>query len=264
MRSETREKVKEFLFNFAKEIIEEERKKIGGLSIEKLRHAYPFHSLFFKDEGLLAFKLQRSIVTKMGKKLYPRLALYIARDRYNKVYIDHKLGGVVPEAWISGADKIVDELRQGKRRPNTLNEWNEIISLPKQTMKPFEVVADLYIEDHEEGPLFMEIKSPLPNLDVCAESKRKMLYFKVIAYITLYPTKGKLGVAYLGLPYNPFMTRESYLQNWQIIMRVFDVNKEVLIGKEMWDKIGGPGAFNELLKIIDEVREEVGKVLKRG
>lgn len=260
MKPETRKKVKDFLFNFAKEVIEEEQKKIGGLSIEKLRHAYPFHSLFFRDEGLLAFKLQRSIVTKMGKKLYPTLAFYIAQDRYSKVYVDHRLRGMVPEAWISKADKIVDELRQGKRKPNALNEWNEIISLPKQTMRPFEVIADLYIEDHEEGPLFMEIKSPLPNIDVCAESKRKMLYFKIIAY----STKGRLGVAYLGLPYNPFITRESYLQNWQIIMRVFDVDKEVLVGREMWDKIGGPGTFNELLKIIAEVREEVGKVLKRG
>jgi hypothetical protein len=42
------------------------------------------------------------------------------------------------------------------------------------------VIADLYVGDHEGGPLFMEIKSPMPNLDVCAESKKKVLLFEPI------------------------------------------------------------------------------------
>ena len=260
MKPETREKVKEFLLDFAKEIIRDVEKEFGSLSIEKLKHAYPFHSLFFKNEGLIAFKIQRKIVTKMGKTLYPKLALYIAQDRYNRVYINHRIRGVVPETWISKIDSIVDELRGGKRVPSALNEWNEILLTPQQNPRSFDVIADLYIEDHMEGPLFMEIKSPLPNIDVCAESKKKMLYFKAIAYITLHPTIGKLGVAYFGLPYNPFITRKDYLQNWQIVKRIFDVDKEVLVGVEMWDKIGGTGTFNELLKIIDEVREEMRRL----
>jgi hypothetical protein len=259
MKVETRENIKKFLFNFAKEIIQDMQRQFGGLSIERLRLAYPFHSLFFKDEGLIAFKMQRSIVTKMGRRLYPNLALYIAQDRYRYVYIDHRIEGVVPENWVSKADTIVDELRGGRRIPSVLNEWNEIISTPQGNLRRFEVIVDLYVEDFEEGPLFMEIKSPLPNLDVCAESKRKMLYFKVITHTTM----GRSGVAYLGLPYNPFVTRENYLENWQIVKRVFDADKEVLIGEEMWDKIGGPGTFNELLKIIHEVREEVNKILRR-
>jgi hypothetical protein len=39
---------------------------------------------------------------------------------------------------------------------------------------PVRVIADLHFGDHEEGPLFIEIKSPMPNLDVCAESKKKV------------------------------------------------------------------------------------------
>jgi len=264
MRDETREKIREFLYNFVSEIIRNMQKELGGFSIEKLRRAYPFHSLLFEDEGLIAFKIQRSIVTKMGKKLYPNLALYVAQDKYKKVYIDHKIIGSVPESWINKADNIVDDLRGGKRRPNVLNEWREITSTPQKNIKSFEVIADLYIEDYEEGPLFMEIKSPLPNIDVCAESKRKMLYFKIIAYTNMYSSIGKLGVTYLGLPYNPFITREDYLQNWQIIKRVFDVDKEVLIGEEMWNKIGGLGTFDELLKIIDEVREKAVKILRKN
>jgi hypothetical protein len=42
-----------------------------------------------------------------------------------------------------------------------------------------------------------------------------------------------------------------------------DIEREVLIGEEMWDKIGGKGTFDELLKILEEVKEELkakGKV----
>jgi hypothetical protein len=34
-----------------------------------------------------------------------------------------------------------------------------------------------------------------------------------------------------------------------------DIKKEVLIGEEMWDKIGGKGTFEELLQILDETKK---------
>jgi hypothetical protein len=36
-----------------------------------------------------------------------------------------------------------------------------------------------------------------------------------------------------------------------------DIEREVLIGEEMWNKIGGKGTFAELLKILEEVKEEL-------
>jgi hypothetical protein len=36
-----------------------------------------------------------------------------------------------------------------------------------------------------------------------------------------------------------------------------DIEREVLIGEEMWDKIGGKGTFDKLLKILEEVKEEL-------
>jgi hypothetical protein len=32
-----------------------------------------------------------------------------------------------------------------------------------------------------------------------------------------------------------------------------DMEKEVLMGSELWDYIGGPGTYNELLEIIAEI-----------
>jgi predicted Rossmann-fold nucleotide-binding protein len=36
-----------------------------------------------------------------------------------------------------------------------------------------------------------------------------------------------------------------------------DMKAEVLIGAELWDMIGGSGTFEELLAVINEVRNEV-------
>jgi len=38
-----------------------------------------------------------------------------------------------------------------------------------------------------------------------------------------------------------------------------DLDKEVLIGEEMWDKLGGSGTYEELLDIIEEIRKKIEK-----
>jgi predicted Rossmann-fold nucleotide-binding protein len=39
-----------------------------------------------------------------------------------------------------------------------------------------------------------------------------------------------------------------------------DMEREVLIGEEFWDKIGGPGTYNELLEILTMAQKMVRKV----
>ena len=36
-----------------------------------------------------------------------------------------------------------------------------------------------------------------------------------------------------------------------------DMNKQVLIAEEFWDKIGGSGTYEELLQIFAEVKQEM-------
>ncbi|MEM3982458.1 MAG: TdeIII family type II restriction endonuclease [Thermofilum sp.] len=248
MRQETIDKIKTEIINFSKEVLFQQH------SIEELKRAFPFHSIFFTDEGLRAFKIQRTLVTKMGMKLYPKIALLIAQDRYSRAFLNHKIEGDADIGMIVRADRIVNELRNGTRKPNMLEEWSEIISSASGEKKKQRVIADLYIGDYEKGPLFMEIKSPRPNLDICAESKRKMLYFKIINY----PSYSE---AFLAFPYNPFIHRENY--SHAFTAQIMDMENEVLIGEEMWDKIGGKGTYDKLLEIIEQVKEELREELKR-
>ena len=60
--------------------------------------------------------------------------------------------------------------------------------------------------------------------------------------------------AYLALYYNPFYPKRYEHRFTQQIM---DMNEEVLIGEDLWNKLGGKGTYDELLRIIEEVREEI-------
>ena len=100
----------------------------------------------------------------------------------------------------------------------------------------------------------IELKTPLPNLDVAAESKRKILY-----YLLIEDRQGVSGAqAFLGLTYNPFLTRERYSHSFT--KQIMDMDNQVLMGQEMWDFIGGPGTFDELLAIIEDVHHELPEV----
>ncbi|MBS7252041.1 MAG: TdeIII family type II restriction endonuclease [Candidatus Freyarchaeota archaeon] len=130
----------------------------------------------------------------------------------------------------------------------------EIFSVAGGEPVEISIIADLFISDFKPGPLFLEIKSPRPNLDICAESKKKMLYF-----IALF--EGMKPEAYLAFPYNPFVYRDKY--NHRFTMQIMDLDKEVLIGEEMWDKIGGAGTYEELLEIAGEPKNAILREKKR-
>ena len=42
---------------------------------------------------------------------------------------------------------------------------------------------------------------------------------------------------------------------------MMDMQEQVLIGEELWDKLGGAGTFKTIVSIIREVRRDLIKVL---
>jgi hypothetical protein len=242
MKRETREKIKNFIIDFASEITK------VPFTIEELKKAFPFHTIFFPEEALISFKQQRSIVTKMGMTLYPKIAEIVAKDQYHEVHLDHEIVAEIDVAKVNVIDRIINDLRAGRIEPNFNKENQRILTVAGGGKRKIRIIADLFVGDFKPGPLFMEIKSPRPNLDVCAESKKKMLFFRAV-FVNKEPE------AFLAFPYNPFIYRENYRHGFT--KRIMDMRKEVLIGEEMWNKLGGAGTYNELLNIIEEAKKEI-------
>jgi len=242
MQDKTRQAVHNLLKSFA-------QKSLKDYDIETLKRAYPFHQLFFDEVGLVAFKQERSVVTKMGQSLYPELARLIASENHSDVVREKVIQGRLKDITVSTIDRIVRDLRAKHRSPDHAQEMREIRKVKASPAKvPVRVIADLYIGDFQDGPFFAEIKTPLPNLDICAESKSKILTFETLLH-------GKNARGYLAFAYNPFITRAAYAHSFT--KRIMDMQVEVLMAEEFWDKIGGGGTFSELLSVVDSVGNEI-------
>ena len=255
MKRATHNRVRQILYEHAVEQLP----KFTKWKLDDLKLAYPFHRLFFSDEALLSARVERSVVTAMGDKLYPALAKALAEDRYSDVDLEHNVEGTVNDAAANMVEQIVTELRTPKsrrdspRQPDHEAELTAILNSPGGGQVSRAITADLYVGDFPQGPLFIELKTPMPNLDIAAESKRKILYYHLIM-----DRKGvKNAKAFLGLTYNPFITRKKYGHSFT--KQIMDMENQVLIGQEMWDMLGGAGAFDELLEIIDDVHRSLPK-----
>ncbi len=253
MNSTTRDAV----FGVLREFAASQIPKLSKWTIEDIRLGYPFHQIFFPEEAILAARVERSVVTSMGTRLYPALAKAVAFGRFKSVHTEHVVEGTVNDAAINMIEQIVTELRtpqsqrESPRRPDHEGEMGDILYSRGGGQSNRSVTADLYIDDFEQGPLLVELKSPLPNLDVAAESKRKLLY-----YLTIMNRRGiDRSRAYLGLTYNPYVTRDRYGHSFT--KQIMDMEKQVLIGSELWDYIGGPNTYSELLSLIEKVRVDL-------
>jgi len=240
VRSDTRQEIADLLKRFVTRLTQVE------YNVEELQKAYPFHSLFFRDEAIVAFKRQRSIVTSLGQSLYPRLARIIAAQHYNDVHLEREFRATIDGAVADAIDRIVTELRVKQRKPDHDQELAQVLGAEGGKPREVVVTADLFIGDFLGGPFFAEIKTPVPNLDIAAESKQKILTF-----IALH--RDQNPQAFLAFPYNPFITREAY--DHPFTRQIMDIQAEVLMGEEFWDRIGGKGTYVELLDVIREVKE---------
>ena len=59
------------------------------------------------------------------------------------------------------------------------------------------------------------------------------------------------------------MVKRKKNYKWSFTKMFFDLDNEVLIGKEFWDFLGGENAYEEILKIFRLVGERKGKEITR-
>ena len=70
--------------------------------------------------------------------------------------------------------------------------------------------------------------------------------------------------AYFGLPYNPYGENKSDYAHTPP-MGIFDFHHDpvVLMGKDMWDTIGGVGCYEDLIDIARAVGVETKQTISR-
>ncbi len=160
--------------------------------MDALKNEYLFQSLFLCDEAIVAFKHQRSIVTKLGQQLYPQLVVAMAKTQFSHVYRDYRMTITLDRVVWNTIGEIVGHLRavaKSKIGERLLLDHERVMAdilkvVPSGQMETRIIVLDIFITDFIPAPLYLELKTPKPNLNICAESKRKILAFEAFMKTT--------------------------------------------------------------------------------
>src|SRR3989338_9691052 len=102
MKATTKEEVASFVKEFLNSL-----PLLDKTGIEAIKLGYPFHAAIFSEEALIFARNERSIVTRMGQRFYPRLAEIIAKDRFRDVHQNHKVEGDVDLGYLESIDRII-------------------------------------------------------------------------------------------------------------------------------------------------------------
>ncbi len=210
----------------------------------------PLYAALVPDEIFKGSHFERRFVTPFGK-VWEKLASVVAIEAHGKCVVGHTITGTVAAERLRRIQEMLNRLEHSskgtvKQKPDWEKEIAYILAGKGEPI-PVSVVCDIYVENELTNEKYgFELKSPLPNSDQTKVSKEKI--FKLLAMEPLQVTN-----AFYALPYNPYGAKENY--KWGFPMRWFDMQKDknVLIGNEFWDLIGGEGTYQNFIYEINSL-----------
>jgi hypothetical protein len=220
----------------------------------------PFHTALLPEEAIFWSSFERSFSTSLGQRVTEEIARLVAlsngasqakRQADTIVQID--------QAYEEAIHEEMRQLRQSKRNHTQSIAWlptvQRISSVrPIGQTVDIRIISDLWW-NKDGTDNYISLKTVKPNIDQTAVAKEDCLHLTIAN-----PSCN----AYFGLPYNPYgESKEDYAHNPPMGIFDFRHDKVVLIGREMWNTIGGTGCYEELLQIAAEVGAETRQTIER-
>jgi hypothetical protein len=107
----------------------------------------------------------------------------------------------------------------------------------------------------------LEIKTAKPNISNFRDFKRTLLEWIAI-FLADHPNT--CINTWLAIPYNPYEPKPY--ERWTL-KGMIDLERELMVGKEFWDFLGGEGAYEAVLDCFEEVgielRPEIDKYFEK-
>lgn len=229
---------------------------------EQERISKPFHFALAPELVWKGSKFERSLVTTMGRTGFEQIAAIIAKEYHGEAQCGKMISGQIKQGQLTEIQGILDSLehktKEQRTKPNWEGELKKVLSRTDGKLVTVKVITDLFVLNQETNThYYIELKSPKPNSDQTKVSKEKML--KLAA---LHDGSDKHKV-YFALPFNPYGQREKYVHPYP--KRWFNMvsDEVVIMGRELWDLVGGPGTYEYLLKVFEQVGSEYRPVISR-
>lgn len=250
----------------------QQKKEIKAYLILKIRNklaqynpetsSMPFHFRLLGRDRMALFSFIQSVNTTLGTSIFEKVGQLVAKSIFKDAKDRHDVKGFISSSAVLKIDSIMRNLRGATRKPDKKLETEEIakVSQKGDMGKGLKKRADLFVIASDGTESYFEIKSAKPNINEFTGIKKLLLDW--IAMRTSTSPKIRIKT-YVAIPYNPYEPRPY--ERWTL-QGLFDLDKEVLVGKEFWDMIGGNNTYEDLLKVFEtvgiELRSEIDKRIK--
>lgn len=217
----------------------------------------PFHTRLLGKDRLALYSFIHSLSTNFGTAIFEPVAIALAESRFKTALKQQTAGNQISLEAHKVIQEIMNGLETAVKEPNKEKEIERIREVAqKGQMNTVRLTkVDLWLEKEKEELFLFDIKTAKPNAGGFREFKRTLLEW-ASAIFAVNPN-AKVNT-FIAIPYNPYEP-EPY-KRWTM-RGMLDLKKELKVGKEFWDFIGGEGVYENLLdcfeKVGIEMREEI-------
>lgn len=232
---------------------------------KKTKMPSPFNVRLLGKNRMALHSFVHSIGTSIGMSVFEQTAVVVAEGRFPTVEYQADLSGPISGAADVRIQRILDEL-QAKRcesLPRAGREIGEIrrVCRAGDARRRSMSRVDVRLVDDGGSIFLLDFKTVYPNKEGFKGMKRQLLEWIAA---TLHQSPDAEVSAFLALPYNPYEPAEY---NWMHVWEIFERGTQVKVGPDMWDFLGGKGAYQEVLDCFERagisMREELDAYFAR-
>ncbi|MCI0448819.1 MAG: TdeIII family type II restriction endonuclease [Chlorobi bacterium] len=248
-------------------------KKIENVLINSLRNKFlnykpepasmPFHTRLLGKDRLALYSFIHSLSTNFGTAIFEPVAITLAEDRFKKALKQQTAGQQISTEAHRVIQEIMNGLETATAQPNKVNELERLRKVcQKGKLNNVRMTkVDIWLESKTGELHLFDLKTAKPNAGGFREFKRTLLEWA--AAVLLVNPNSKINTL-IAIPYNPYEP-EPY-KRWTM-RGMLDLERELKVGKEFWDFVGGKGAYEELLDCFErvgiELRPEIDNYFKK-
>ncbi|MCX7886266.1 MAG: TdeIII family type II restriction endonuclease [Verrucomicrobiae bacterium] len=227
------------------------RRKLAEYNPEP--HSMPFHTRLLGADRMALFSFIHSLSTNFGAAIFEPVAVAVAKTRFRHAVSQAAAGDCISKRAHEVIQEIMDGLATAVTEPDLDAEVRRLRAVCQLgTMSPVKLTrVDLMLESQDGVFYLFDLKTAKPNAGNFREFKRTLLEWTA-AFLARNP---KVDVrAAIAIPYNPY---EPKPYNRWTMRGMIDLRKQLYVGKEFWDFLGGDGAYEQLLGVFEAVGVEL-------
>ena len=223
----------------------------------------PFHFRLLGKDRMALFSFIQSLNTTFGTSIYEPVAIALAEKKFKIAKAQVKPHNEISENAHKQIQTIMDNLTTASQEPNKIKEIEQIREVSRVgSMSRVKLTkVDVWLENYDGQLTLIDFKTVKPNIGEFKGFKRTLLEWTA-AEIAKNPIV-KVNTM-IGIPYNPY---EPEPYNRWTMKGMFDLPNEVLVADELWEFVGGKGAYNDLLDCFEivgiELRPEIDEHFKK-